>query len=328
MKKGVTLAAISGLIYLSAAYAHLCNNVYRSPDRLIVKPEKPVTSVDKSEEVRVFVKNNFPVTINDVRLTAKSDDDNVQVEVTPESLDAMKPGDKMDFKLNIKVADGAPAKKHKISIGLAAKQIGFEALDESPVPKLRQIVETPKTNQSTQVLAAEALAKREDPVGFQFLKNMAANNKSPDYRARAIRGIGRVGHKSTLSFLRELLQDRDGYVKGNAIIALALSKSQTMTLQRGLSDRDPFVKTCSLAALTYRGGKTHLAALKKALEDNDECVQVAAAWGLASAGEKEGVDRLDKMISGGTKDVKVRIFAGESLISLPDRDMDSKAKAD
>ena len=74
MKKVACLVAISGLIYLSAAYAHLCNNVYRSPDRFIVKPEKSVTSVDKSEEVRVFVKNNFPVTINDVKLTAKSDD--------------------------------------------------------------------------------------------------------------------------------------------------------------------------------------------------------------------------------------------------------------
>lgn len=328
MKKFVTLTVVSGLVCLSAAYAHLCNNVYKSPDRLIVKPEKPVTSVDKSEEVRVFVKNNFPVTINDVRLTVKSDDDNVQVEVTPESLGAMKPGDKKDFTVKITVADGAPAKKHKLSIGLAAKQIGFESLDESPVPKLRQIVETPKTNQSTQVLAAEALAKREDPVGFKFLEDMAANHKSPDYRARAIRGIGRVGNKSSQAFLRKLLTDRDGYVKGNAIIALALSKAQTMTLQRGLSDRDPFVKACSLAALTYRGGKTHLTALKKALEDDDECVQVAAAWGLASAGEKEGVDRLDKMISGGSKDVKVRIFAGESLISLPDRDMDSKAKAE
>ena len=230
MKKIMGFAAILGLIYLSVAYAHLCNNVYRSPDRLIVKPEKPVTSVDKTEEVRVFVKNNFPVTINDVKLTAKSDDEAVQVEVTPDSLEALKPGDKVDFKLNIKVADGTPAKKHKLSIGIAAKQIGFESMDENPVPKLRQIVETPKTNQSTQVLAAEALAKRDDPVGFKFLETMASGNKSPDYRARALRGLGRVGQKSTLTFLRNVLQDCDGYVKGNALIALALAKSQPMTL--------------------------------------------------------------------------------------------------
>ena len=86
------------------------------------------------------------------------------------------------------------------------------------------------------------------------------------------------------------------------------------------------MKTCSQAALTYHGSKNYIKALKSALENSDESVQVAAAWGLASAGEKEGVDLLDKMISGGTKDVKVRIFAGEALISLPDRDIESKAQ--
>jgi HEAT repeat protein len=234
----------------------------------------------------------------------------------------MKPGDKVDFKIKIKVADGAPAKKHKISIGISADQIGFESMDESPVPKLRQLVEN-KNNVSTQVLAAEALAKRDDPVGFQFLKNMATKS-NPDMRSRAIRALGRLGNKSTPTFLREFLMEKDGYVRGNTFIALALLKAQTMTLQKGLSDRDPFVKTCALAALTYRGSKTHIKALKSALEDPDKYVQVAAAWGLASIGEKEGLDTLDRSLGAADKDIKLAIFAGEALLSIPDRDVESK----
>jgi len=300
MKKVVTLVAISGLVYLSAAYAHFCNNVYKTPDRLIVKAEKPVTAVDKSEEVRVFVKNNYPKAVDNVSLSAKSDDEAVTTEVEPAKIEKMKPGDKMDFKIKIKVADGAPAKKHKISIGISADQIGFESMDDNPVPKLHQLVDN-KNNPSTQVLAAEALAKRDDPGGFKFLQNMAQKS-SPDMRSRAIRGLGRLANKSTMPLLRELTQDKDGYVRGNAYIALALAKSQTMTLQRGLSDHDPFVKTCALAALTYRGSKTHMKALKTALEDPDQYVQVAAAWGLASVGEKEGLDALDKALGVGGKD--------------------------
>ncbi len=327
MKKLVGLIVISGLLYLSAAYAHLCNNVYRSPDRFIVKPEKPVTSVEKSEEVRVFVKNNFPVTINRVAITAKSDDQAVEVQVEPESVDAMKPGEKVDFKLKIKVADGAPAKKHKLAIGISAQQIGFESMDESPVRKLTQIVEDLKANPSTRVLAAEALANRDDPkaaaIGFQFLKDMAIKHNQ-DYRGRAIRALGRVNSKSAQPLLREFLTERDGFLKGCAIIALATAKAQTTTLQRGLNDRDPFVKACSQAALTYRGSKNYLKSLKSALESDDEYVQVAAAWGLASAGEKDGINVLDQKIAPTGKDARLRIFAGEALISLPDRDTESK----
>ena len=325
MKKTVSLVAILGLLYLSAAYAHLCNNVYRSPDRLIVKPEKPVTSVERSEEVRVFVKNNFPVTINKVELTAKPDDSVLQVEVTPRSVRAMKPGEKKTFTVRINVAEGAPAKKHKLSIGISAYQIGFESMDESPVPKLRRLVEDPKTNPSTQVLAAEALAKREDPLGIQFLKNMATKQNS-DYRSRAIRALGRIGHESTLPLLRELLQEKDGYLKGSAVIALGLAKAPMTPIESALADHDKFVKTCAQAALTYRGSKDYVKGLKEAMQDRDEYVQVAAAWGLAAAGEKEGVNLLnDFMTYDNTKDIRLRMFAGEALISLPDRDIESKA---
>lgn len=326
MKRVMSLAAMAGLIFTAAAYAHLCNNVYRSPDRIIVKPEKSVTTVDKSEDVRVFVKNNFPVTINKVALTVKSDDAAVQADVTPKSVRAMKPGEKTTFTVKITVAEATPAQKHKLSIGISALQIGFESMEESPVPKLRQILENPKANPSTQVLAAEALARREDPIGFQFLKDMA-KRRGTDYQSRAIRAMGRIGHASTIPLLQEMLQERDGYLRGNAIIALALAKAQTTPLEGALTDPDKFVRTCAQAALTYRGSKDYMKALKEAMGDPDEYVQVAAAWGLAAAGEKEGISLLnDYMTYDSTKDIRLRIFTGEALISLPDRDQESKAE--
>ena len=97
MKKIVILAAISGLIYLSAAYAHLCNNVYRSPDRFIVKPEKPVVALEKSEELRVFVQNNYPAYLHNVRLSARADGDDVTVTVTPESVPQLKAAERTAF---------------------------------------------------------------------------------------------------------------------------------------------------------------------------------------------------------------------------------------
>ena len=338
------LAALVALAVSACApetFAHICNNVYRSPDRLIVKPEKSITAVDKSEEIRVFMKNNFPVTINKVALTAKSDDDGVEVIVTPESVASLRPGEKVDFKLKIKVAPTARAGKHNISVGISAAEVGFESIEESPVEKLRQIVRTPGTNPSTQVMAAESLAKRGDSIGFDFLKEMAGNatkayrskSSTQDYRARATRALGRVGSETALPLLQEMALERDGYLRGCALIATAMVTALSSP-KANLTDGDPlvkacgaaartekdmFVKTCAQAALTYRGEKSFLTSLTDALKDSDPYVRVAAAWGLGSVGKKEGVQALDEILNTSGKDVKLRMFVGEALISLPER---------
>jgi len=324
MRRLLGLAVIAALGCASVVFAHLCNNVYRTPDRLIVKPERPVTTVVQSEQMRVFVVNNFPVTINNVALSVKADDVTVQAVVTPDAIEAMKPGQRAQFTVRIRVAEGAPSRRHRLTIGIAAKQIGFEQMDETPVPKLRAVVEDAASNPSTRVLAAESLAKRDDPMGFRFLTEMAAKHDQ-DYRSRAIRALGRVGNSSSIAFLRTVLQDRNGYLRGNAYIALALAKAPTTMLQPGLSDRDEFAKTCAKAALAYRGDAGRAKALQDATKDSDGYVQVAAAWGMASTGDKDAVDLLDK-VSGSGADAKLRIFAGDMLISLPGRQVDSKGE--
>ena len=323
MRKLASVILIAALVCASVAFAHLCNNVYRTPDRLVVKPEKPVTMVTQSEQVRIFVANNFPVAINNVSLSVRSDDVTVQASVTPESLDVLRPGQRTQFTVRIQVAEGAPAKKHRLLIGLTAKQIGFEIVDDAPVPKLRAIVNEATANPATRVLAAESLAKKNDPLGFEFLKATAAKH-SADYRSRAIRALGRAGSKS-LPFLRGLMQERDGYLRGNALIALALAKATTASLETKVNDRDAFVKTCAKAALAYRGDPKHASDLKEATEDSDGYVRVAAAWGLAATGDKEAIDLLDKT-SGSGDDTRLRIFAGDMLISLPERQVEAKAE--
>jgi HEAT repeat protein len=276
-----------------------------------------------------------------VVLSAKSDDDKVQVSVLPEQVPSLKPGDKVDFKIKIKVVPGARAEKHKVSIGIAADKIGFESMDESPVEQLRKLVQTPGTNPSTQVLAAEALAKREDPIAFEFLKDMAKNHKIQDYRSRAIRALGRVGNESSLSFLEELLDERDGYLKGCTMMAIAMLTAQTTpkaTLSEkdpvmkacsaaARTEKDPFVKACAQASLTFRGNRNYLMSLRRGLKDSDPYVKLAAAWGLAATtttGKKDGVEALDEMLGTSGKDVKLRIFVGEALISLPERESKSR----
>jgi HEAT repeat protein len=276
----------------------------------------------QSEQVRVFVVNNFPVTINNVALSVKADDVTVQAMVTPEMIEVMRPGQRAQFTVRIRVAEGAPAKRHRLVIGLAAKQVGFEPMDETPVPKLRAVVDDAAANPATRVLAAESLAKRNDPQGFLFLRETAVKHDK-DYRSRAIRAIGRVGNKSSVAFLRTLLQERDGYLRGNAYIALALARATTTTIQPGLKDRDAFVRACAKAALVYLGGEDCQEALKGATQDSDSYVQVAAAWGLGSAGDKEAIGLLDK-VSASDGDVKLRIFAGDMLISLPERQVEAK----
>ena len=99
------------LLAIGAADAHLCNNIYRTPDRLVVKPEKDLTRIDKSDSFRIFVKNNYPTFLDNVRLTAQSDSDALTVSISPESIGHMLPGDKSAFTIKLTVRDATKAQR-------------------------------------------------------------------------------------------------------------------------------------------------------------------------------------------------------------------------
>ena len=58
MRRLILLAALALCWASLSAWGHLCNNIYRTPDRVIVKPEKQITTVDQNDRFRVFVQNN------------------------------------------------------------------------------------------------------------------------------------------------------------------------------------------------------------------------------------------------------------------------------
>ena len=102
MSKAGRVGALA--LWAVMASAHLCNNIYKTPDRLIVKPEKQVVNLDQVDEFRVFAQNNFPTVVNKLRLSATVDGDGVDVTVTPASFDQLKPGERVSESVSF---DGA-----------------------------------------------------------------------------------------------------------------------------------------------------------------------------------------------------------------------------
>jgi len=310
-----TLVSVLLLALLcGAAGAHLCNNIYRTPDRLVVKPEKNIATLDKSDSFRIFVKNNYPTVLDNVRLTAKVDTDAVTVSVTPESIGHMLPGDKTAFTLKLTVRNRAQARSAKLSIGISANQIGFRAAE--PATKQSFLDAMKDDNPSCKVLTAEALARMKEPAGMKFLTELL-NGQDRNYKARAIRAVGRIGDKNNIPTLTSLLSDRDGWIKGNALLALGNLKADKKTLQAFATDRDAFVSTSAMAALSMQGVKSYDAKLAAALTDENAYVRGAAGWGLAARGDKRAIKVMDETFQTGNDDVK--IFVGDGLIAITER---------
>jgi hypothetical protein len=298
----------------AAAYAHLCNNIYRTPDRLVVKPEKTITTIDKSDTFRIFVKNNYPTVLDNVRLSAKADSDAVAVTVSPDSIAKMMPGDKSAFTIKIEVRDRSRARTAKLSVGISANQVGFHPAE--PVTKQSLLDAMKEDNPSCKVLTAESLARLKEPAGMKFLKELMGGSDR-NYKARAIRAVGRVGDKNNAPILTELLAERDGWIKGNALLALGNLKVEKPKIQACTSDRDSFVKTSAMAAASMHGDKSYDKDLTSALRDDNPYVRAAAGWGLAARGDKNAIKVLDQTFQSGNDDVK--IFCGDALIAITER---------
>ncbi|MFQ6099208.1 MAG: HEAT repeat domain-containing protein [Armatimonadota bacterium] len=307
------LACIAPAVSLLAtvASAHLCNNIYRTPDRIIVKPEKDVTSIEKTDEFRVFVKNNYPTVIDDVRLTATSPDGALEVSVQPRAFSRMHPAEKAAFTLKVTVKPGAPPGKHTLQIGISAKQVGFRPAAEATTEALRAVMKDP--NPSPRVLAGESLVLRKDPAGYECLRGFISG-RDREYCCRALRAAGRTGDRSLVPVILQKLTQRDGFIKGNALLALGMLRAEREQIARFVNDRDPFVATCARAALAIHGDKRVLQYLRPALQHQDGWVRVAAAWGIAAAGDKAAVQFLDQSLKG--DDASFRAFIGDALVSI------------
>jgi len=300
------------------AFAHLCNNIYRTPDRLIVKPEKPMATVAGSEEFRVFVQNNYPTLLNNIRLAAKLDTDDVDVSVTPDSVRRLKAGERTSFTVRLKQKPGAKSARHALSFSISADQLGFKPVVETPTETLRQFLRK-EDNTSATIQAAESLIARGDPAGSTYLRKIVAARGDRDTRSRAIRAVGKGGDRSNISMLKPLLDEQDGFVKGNALLALGLLKDDPASFIMRMDDRDEFVAACAASGLALSGSnnRTALTRLSEGIKSGNVLVRIACGWALAARRDKGGIDALDNAFD--TNNPMQRVMAGDALVNVAGR---------
>jgi len=123
--------ALGVALYAAGAAAHLCNNIYRTPDRVIVKPEKQVTALDRDDEFRVFVQNNYPTLLHNIRLTATVEGGGVAVTVTPQSVQELKAAERTAFTVRLTVQPGAARGRRQLQFGVSTNEVGFRAVQEA-----------------------------------------------------------------------------------------------------------------------------------------------------------------------------------------------------
>ena len=314
MKTRWTITFLASFLLAAPAFGHLCNNIFRTPDRVIVKPEKPVVALEKSEELRVFVQNNYPAFLHNVRLSARADGDDVTVTVTPESVPQLKAAERTAFTVKLEVKPGTPMKKLALKFGFSADEIAFRAIEEPTNEQLRALLPE-RPNFGDNVLAAESLIRRKDPEGARWLIAFMSNPRTPkDFRGRAIRALGKAGNAEHVSVIEKLLDEQDGFLRGNALLALGCLKADARIFDKSAQDRDEFVQACAKAGAALAGSKDLLPALRKGLNSENVYIRIACGWALAAHRQKEGADALDKDFA--TKNAMQQVMAGDALTHI------------
>ncbi len=307
------------LVLTSFAFGHLCNNIYRTPDRVIVKPEKPTATVVGNEEFRVFVQNNYPTYLDNLRLGAKLDAEGVSVSVTPASIKRLKAGERTAFKVKLTSRPGAKSGRHVLSFGISADNIDWLPVEQAKVQDFQRVLRE-ESNLSATIQAAESLVSRRDPQGSSYLAKLAARRDvGADYQGRAIRALGKGGDKKNVPFLRTMLEQRDGFVRGNVLLALGLLGDRASTFEPFYGDRDEFVRACATAGRVLAGGKDkqQLQTLSQGLKSSNPYVRIACGWGLASRRDQAAIAVLDRDFI--TDDAMQRVTAGDALVDVANR---------
>ncbi|HID08169.1 MAG TPA: HEAT repeat domain-containing protein, partial [Armatimonadetes bacterium] len=235
----------------------------------------------------------------------------ITVTVTPQVIREMKPGERSFFTVSVTASPNVPRGRYALTFSISAREIGFRAAQPTNVETLQRYLRD--NNFSARVLAAESLARMGDRNAIRYLVRTAMRGDR-DARSRSIRALGSAGCKKQTGVLKSLLYERDGWIVGNAIMALGMLRAEKAVIQQCLHVRDRFVQTCALAALAMHGEKAPLPYLRRLLNDRDNFVRAAAAWGLAVVKDKAGIETLDKLLS--INNVMLRVFIGDALVYL------------
>jgi HEAT repeat protein len=315
----VVPAAVALSLATTWAFGHLCNNIYRTPDRVVVKPEKPSATVVGSEEFRVFVQNNYPTYLDNLRLAAKLNSEGTAVTVTPDSVKRLKAGERTAFRVKLTSRPGAKSTRTTLAFSISADNIDWKPVTETSTDDLREALKR-GDNLSADIQTAESLVARRHPEGTKYLVKIAGDRSADrDYRARATRALGKGGDKRSIPFLRSLLSDPDGWVRGNALLSLGLLGDQASTFAPLYSERDEFVRASAMAGRVLAGGKepSLLANVTQGLQSPNAYVRIACGWGLAARRDKAAIAVLDRDFT--TDDAMQRTTAGDALVNVANR---------
>jgi len=306
------------LVACFGASGHLCNNIYRTPDRIIVKPEKQQVSLDRADKFRVFVQNNYHTYIHRLRLTADVEGGGVNVTVTPKEFRELKAGERVSFDLEVTAEAGAAKGPRALKLGVTSQEVGFIPLQQATNDELFEA--TKYGNYCGPVMSAETLVKRKDERGMVKLQGWARG--SGDYESRATRAIGKAGDPSAIAFLRGQLANPNGWKRGNTLLALGLLKDVPETFAPYVDNRDDFVRYSALAALVLAGDKSDaaVAKVKPGLTHDDVYVRIACGWALAAIlRDKAAVDVIDAAFKQNSP--QIRVMAGDALVDIAERQL-------
>ncbi len=103
------------------AWGHLCDDVWRQKDKLIVKPEFQNLVIKDKAQFKVFLQNNMDRAIEEISLEGKSRA--FDIEITPEKMGV--PNDRrVHFDVGISLREGLSSGKYPIHFRLVAKSVG------------------------------------------------------------------------------------------------------------------------------------------------------------------------------------------------------------
>ena len=143
------------------------------------------------------------------------------------------------------------------------------------------------------------------------------NDPNPFSRKQAIKDLEKIGDKSVLSLLSDLLlNDRDSIVRhavAQAFQKRLSDKSLVDVLIKALKDPDMYVRGAAAAALGIIKDTSAVDALCAALEDKESHVRWSAAIPLGKIGDKSAIASLKKLLNNPGEPGNVRIAAKEAL---------------
>lgn len=105
---------------ISSCVAHLCDNIYREPDRLVVKPERQMVRLEKTGSLGIYMKNTYPAPLHNLRLVGESSA--FEVEVEPVIIEVLNPEEKIYLLVKLTLKKGIEPGSYPLLIKVGAKQ--------------------------------------------------------------------------------------------------------------------------------------------------------------------------------------------------------------